>query len=326
MILANIETYSVPQMYLEELQGFLDGMEARAGGAVYLNAVGRYLTLNDLIASTCLDNAEHLINNTNCTSFSAWDTITEGGGPITGRNYDHPDDLMYTRRFILIVRQSPPGSGWPAWVSINLPGALSCETAMSSEGVTLATQEVNLIRQTSATEGFCPEFLLQRNLLESARAATVVEDVSAVLQDLYTNGGEAILMSWPSNHDSCSAVFEIDGDLTTGHGFTVRQPQAGYPYMIQTNQFYERLTPEASTRYSTIKNYFDGIIAGVNPPLTVDQAWELLGQVPAGGGQIIQIAVVFEPDAMRMHVAFAEPGTHATDCRRITLDVLQLLN
>lgn len=133
-------------------------------------------------------------------------------------------------------------------------------------------------------------------------------------------------MSWPSGQGACSAVFEVDGDLTTGHGFTVRQPETGFPYMIQTNQFYERLTPEASTRYSTIKDYLDDIIAGDNPLLTVEQAWELLDQVPAGGNQIIQIAVVFEPDAMRMHVAFGQSGIHATDCQKITLDVAQLLN
>jgi hypothetical protein len=35
---------------------------------------------------------------------------------------------------------------------------------------------------------------------------------------------------------------------------------------------------------------------------------------------------VFEPDEMLMHVAFAEPGIHATARRRVTLDVAQLLN
>lgn len=324
VVLANIDHYTVPQAYLDELKGFLDGMEARAGGRVYLTPLDRYITLNDLIATTCIDNVEHL-TNTNCTSFSGWDSITEGGSPITGRNYDQPDDIIHTGRFIFIVRKSPPGSGLPAWISINLPGSFSCETGMNSEGVTFATQEVNLIRETSETAGFCPEFLLQRRLLESARAASVVADVSAVLQNLYTNGGEANLMSWPSGQGACSAVFEVDGDLTTGHGLTVRQPETGTSYIIQTNQFYERLTPQGSTRYSTIKTYFDGIITNDNPPLTVDQAWELLGQVPAGGDQIIQVAVVFEPDAMRMHVAFGESGTHATVCRRITIDVEALL-
>jgi hypothetical protein len=114
--------------------------------------------------------------------------------------------------------------------------------------------------------------------------------------------------------------------LTTGHGFTVRQTETGSPYMIQTNQFYERLTPSASTRYSTIKDFLDDIIKEDNPPLTIDLAFQILGQVPAGGDQIIQLAVVFEPDSMRLHVAFAEPGTHATDCQRITLDVAELLN
>ena len=325
VMLPNLGNYTVPNAYLQELTGFLAGMEARAGGSVYVAAVNRTITLNDLIASVCIDNIDHLMGS-NCTSFCVWDTLTEGGSPITGRNYDHPDNEITTGRFIFIVRKPPPGSGLRAWISVNMPGSFSCETAMNSDGVTFATQEVNVILPTSATDGFCPEFILQRLLLESARKTSVVNDVSSVLQSLYTNGGEANLMSWPSEQGVCSAVFEVDGDLTTGHGFTVRQPETGEPFLIQTNQFYERIEPTASARYSTLENYFDGIIAGSNPKLTVDKAWDLLGQVPAGGVNIIQVAVVFEPDAMRMHVAFAEHGTHATDCQRITVDVDPLFN
>ncbi|UCH11147.1 MAG: hypothetical protein JSU61_04465, partial [Fidelibacterota bacterium] len=300
--------------------------EARAGGkAVYVAPLDRTLTLNDLIASTCLDNIDHLLA-THCTSFSAWGVTTTGGKTITGRNYDHPDDEINTGRYMFIVRKSPPGSGVPAWISVGLPGALNCETAMNSEGVTFATQEVNLIRSTSATDGFCPETLLQRKLLESARAASVVADVSAVLQDLYTNGGEALLMSWPSGYGDCSAVFEVDGDLTTGHGFTVRQPETELPYMIQTNQFYQRLAPEQSNRYDLIQAHLDSILAGQAPPLTIDKAWEILGQVPSSPELLIQHAVVFEPDEMLMHVGFAQTGTHATSRPRLTLDVAQLLN
>jgi len=326
VMLPNIDKYTVPTEFQQEMEGFLAGMEARAGGkAVYVAPLDRTLTLNDLIASACLDNIDHLLA-THCTSFSAWGVATTGGKTITGRNYDHPDDEINTGRYMFIVRKSPPGSGIPAWISVGLPGALNCETAMNSEGVTFATQEVNLIRSTSETDGFCPETLLQRKLLESARAASVVDDVSSVLQALYTTGGEALLMSWPSGHGSCSAVFEVDGDLNTGHGLTIRQPEDGHPYMIQTNQFYERLEPEQSNRYDLIQAHLDSIIAGLAPPLTINKAWSILSQVPSSPDLLIQHSVVFEPDSMLMHVGFAEPGTHATSCQRITIDVGDLLN
>jgi len=325
IMLPNIDKYTVPQEYLREMEGFLAGMEARAGGPVYVAGVDRTLTLNDVIASSCVDNVQ-LILDTHCTSFSAWGALTAGGVPITGRNYDQPDDFIHTGRYMFIVRKFAPGSGVSSWISIDLPGGIRCDTGMNAEGVTLATQEVNNVRECSASDGFCPENVIYRKLLESARAASVVEDVSSVLQNLYTNGGEALLMSWPSGQGACSAVFEIDGDLTTWHGLTVRQPESGCPYMIQTNQFYERLAPESSRRYSLIEDYLDGIIAGDNPLLTVDKTWDLMGQVPASQDLLINTGVVFEPDSMLMHVAFAEPGTHATSCRRITVDVDELLN
>ena len=57
VVLPTIEQYSVPPEYLQEMEGFLAGMGARAGAAVYVAAFERTLTLNDVIASTCIDNA-----------------------------------------------------------------------------------------------------------------------------------------------------------------------------------------------------------------------------------------------------------------------------
>jgi hypothetical protein len=214
----------------------------------------------------------------------------------------------------------------PAWISVTVPGELLCDPGMSSEGVTLACQEIHVTCGVSQYDGFCPEHLLYRKLLESSRAASVVADVSAVLQQLYTNGGEAVLISWPSGHGACSAVFEIDGDVTVGHGFTVRQPDAGLPYLIQTNQFYQRLEPESSARYDRIENYFQGIITEDNPPLTVDDAWEILGQAVQSGSVLAHASFVFEPDQMLMHMAFGEPGIDAPFCRHTTLNVRELLD
>lgn len=325
MVLPNIHKYTIPTEYLQEIEGMLAGMEARAGRAVYLAAVDRTLTLDDLIAGSCIDNIETVLGS-GCTSFCAWNAVSDGGTPLTGHNYDHPDNEFNTGRYIFIVRKPAAERGTLPWISVALPGALHCDTGMNSEGVTLARQQVNAPRDVSASEGFCPEDLLYRKLLESARAASVVDDASTVLQDLYTNGGEAVLMSWPSGQGACSAVFEVDGDLTTGHGFTVHQPATGSPYMVQTNQFYKRLEPEQSNRYDLIQARLDSIIAGQSPPLTIDKAWEILGQVPSSPDLLIQHAVVFEPDNMLMHVGLAEPETHATSCGRLTIDVEELLN
>ncbi|MFC1483660.1 C45 family autoproteolytic acyltransferase/hydrolase [Candidatus Neomarinimicrobiota bacterium] len=326
LVLPNIHKYTIPEEYLQEMEGLLHGIEARAGDSVYVAAIDRYLTFDDIIANFCSDNIETLLGTEGCTSFSAWDTATADGAPITAHNYEHPDNVINTGRYILIVRKPTPGTGTLPWISVALPGALHCDTGMNIEGVTLARQQVDDPRPVSATDGFCPEDLLYRKLLESARAASVIDDVSALLQELYTNGGEALLMSWPSGHGDCSAVFEVDGDLTTGHGFTVRQPKTGSPFLIQTNQFYERLQPSHSNRYALINARMTQILDGRSTPLTFEKAWELLGEVPQGGNLLIQHAVVFEPDNMLMHVGFAEPGTHATSGTRITVDVAALLD
>lgn len=62
VVLPYIDKYTVPEEYLHEMEGFLVGMEARAGGAVYVSAVDRNLTLNDVIAWACVDNPAHLLS------------------------------------------------------------------------------------------------------------------------------------------------------------------------------------------------------------------------------------------------------------------------
>ena len=43
-----------------------------------------------------------------------------------------------------------------------------------------------------------------------------------------------------------------------------------------------------------------------------------------GDDYLTEIAVVFEPEKRLMHVAIAEPGQHAHECSRVTLDLVTL--
>jgi len=322
--LPNIDKFTIPDEYMNEIRGMAQGIQARAGGAVYSSSLDRYIDLNDAIGVTIFNDVAHIPG---CTSFSAWGDLTEDGSTLTGRNNDSPDNVHYTGRKIIIIRKPNPNSSALPLISVQDPGDTHCSTAMNSEGVTLACQAIDVFDQTTETEGFCPDGFIYRKMIESAHAASVVADVSIVLQNLYMSGAEAVFMSWPNANDGpCAAVFEIDGNLNNGHGFSVRQPKVGESYLIQTNNFWLRSMPTTCWRYNHADAALSGITAGNNAPLTVDGTWDLLGEVaPTEAGYIVVHAEVFEPNRMRMHVAFGEPGTHAPECQKIMLDVAQLL-
>ena len=320
--LPNIDRFAIPDEYMDEIRGMVDGILARGGGTVYSTALGRYMTLNDAIGVTIFNDVPHIPQ---CTSFSAWGDLTMGGSTITGRNSDSPDNEHYTGRKIIIIRKPNPDTGVLPLVSVQDAGDTHCSTGMNSEGVTLACQAIDYHDAATATEGFCPDGLIFRKMLESAHASSVVEDVSAVLQDLYMASAEAVFMSWPTDGtEPCAAVFEIDGNLDNNHGFSVRQPEADESCLVQTNDFLLRWDfGEACWRYDHVRNFFKNIADGISQPLTEADAWDVLGQVPAGADQgfLIVHAEVFEPNRKLMHVAFGIPGTHAPFCSRVTLDV-----
>ena len=65
--------------------------------------------------------------------------------------------------------------------------------------------------------------------------------------------------------------------------------------------------------------------SGEQNHLTIAIAWDLLRSVPVGEPNIVNPAVVFDPNKMLMHVAFSENGQHSPFCRVVTLNVKEMI-
>ncbi len=323
-VLPNLNLFDIPDQYMEEIEGMYNGFLARGGGAVYSDILGRDVTFNDAIALNCIN---ALASRASCSSFSAWNAVTNDGTTITGYNHDTKDDERNTGRWLLIVRKPSTESGAYASICAGRAGDMNVHTVMNEPGATLSCHSINAANQHTTSEGFAPEGLIFRQLIESVDHVDPVGDISGVLNEIYATEAEALLMSWSDGGNEFHAVaLELDGDLTSSHGFTIRQPGEGEDHIIQTNHFWLRFPPAQCDRYDRVQSALDSINAGMRAPLTVESAWDLLGAIQPGELYLTQIAVIFEPSKKLMHVAFAEAGVHAHSCRRVTIDIENLFS
>ncbi|MFC2089055.1 C45 family autoproteolytic acyltransferase/hydrolase [Calditrichota bacterium] len=315
-----LDIFEYPAAYEDELQGILDGMEARAGGEVPIQAFQRVLTINDLRG------LQSDLDKIQCSSFSAWGAMTSDGGTITGRNMDYDPIAVMMESQMIIVRIPSAISEKLAWVAISWPGEIGCTTGMNEEGVTVSQQDVYRYPPT-ATDRFTPDNLVHRLIIESAHAATVVQNIENILQSHYVATGCAPMISWPYTGDSTASVVpEFDGKVSITNGYSIRQPQEGQAFQIVANHFRERIPPmQDCWRYNLIENRLLQISASAGVEhVTTNVAWDLLANTPIAE-TVSMHSVVFEPNKMLMHVAFSENGQHAPNCTKVTFDIGDLL-
>ncbi|MFC1724253.1 C45 family autoproteolytic acyltransferase/hydrolase [candidate division KSB1 bacterium] len=316
-----IERLNIEQRFLDEMQGIFDGIQARADGEIRVPSTGRSLHLRDIIAvNVGLD-----IRSMQCSSFSAWGDMTADGGTITGRNDDWPLlNYLNEVQMLVVVRVPPAGSDRLSFATINCPGSIGCPTGMNEEGVTLNRNAGNG-STNSASSGIYPRYFTYRTALENAHASTAVQDVENVLRSRQTNGTIILMITYPyMGSGSGSAVFEYDSDISRNDGVTIRQPESSLPYQIATNHYRERILPVSCGRYTTINTGLQDIMNSGSNYFTDQTAWSMLGEVAVGGGQTLD-STVFEPNKMLIHVAFRNGGTSAPGCRKVTLNVSELI-
>lgn len=315
--------------YMEELTGMLAGIEERLAGETTIPALGRRMTLADLVAINCVPDAVGF----GCSSFSAWKTLTPQGHTITGRNLDwHTIDALRENQ-IVIAHLPPKDADEAAWMSVTWPGLVVCLTGMNEHGVTVAMHDVH-VDSPKVPANITPRGYALREAIETARAESCRADVHAVLKRCRALVGNNVHVTNPYDGEfSPSRVFEYDGFLRDQNGVTVRNPRSCIPrtdrrlvrYQVTTNHYRCRSTADECTRYQTLDEKLRSLATAPSAQLDVNMAWELLKSVAVAGRITTYQSVVFEPNARRMHVSFSTKSEAAPNGRRVTLDVAGLL-
>jgi hypothetical protein len=302
--------------YERELGAMCAGIVARLGrDGVRSEKLGRELGIADLMAANALADWHGVF----CSSFSAWDGLTQNGQTITARNLDFPSTPpMASSQLVLVYRADERRAGW---VGVSWPGLIGVYTAMNAHGVTMLMHDAAGL-PASETDGFTPRSLILREALESARPGSYLDDVERVFAARRVMVGNNIHVSGPRgrtdpaalspNGPPPAAVFEFDANRR-GDGVTRRVPNADDAdgqVLCCTNHMCDRVDrapPRRSSSWDRFNTLNDAITRMRAERRTLD---------PAGALQVIGLVrrrdtlhtVVLQPDCRSVRVII--PAIH----------------
>ncbi|MFQ5430375.1 MAG: C45 family autoproteolytic acyltransferase/hydrolase [Phycisphaerae bacterium] len=320
--------------YEAELRGILAGVEARLGKRTIVPALQRKLRYEDLVTINCIPD----FGKIGCSSFAAWGTLTRKGHTIAGRNLDWRRGKGLAKRQIAIAHIHPPNSGAVDWLSITWPGFIGCLTGMNAEGVTVSMHDAEG-GPPAMQQGFIPRAFTLRDAIEAAHAKTAKDDVAAVLRARPCAVGNIIPVAVPHRALRPAAwVFEYDGRLDKDGGVTVRSAKAepgdgadalqSADCLACTNDYRLRAEVVPSRRYEKIA-YRLNVLAKNERVLNVKGAWQILRSIAKPRKEDARLttyhSVVFEPNLLRLQVAFSKRGRGAPASRPVELDIAKLL-
>ena len=308
--------FAFPKEFQQQAEAFIDGLrQALPADERRIQALGREVQVSDLLALHAFPDlaVSGRVPLGGCSSFSAWGARTEDGRTIAGRNLDY---FTFPGRIpVVVIAQEPAEKGLQKTIEVSVPGILGASTALNEQGVFLSlNDEAGL--PPSRNGGWIPRVVPLRRAIETAGAATAVEDVARALRDAPLAAGGIVHVSFPSAAKSASgpAVIEWDGN-EEGGGVTVRR---GSEQAIHcTNHYLERRNRDASgsskERFDALKRGFE-TSASAGEKIDLARAKKLLDAAAVRGRVSTYLSVIARPDERRLWVAVApRPGASATD-------------
>ena len=312
--------------HLGELHGILQGMKMKTGEAPQIPALGRAITFEDLLALNCIPDVAPVA----CSTMMAWGKMTADRQTLGGRNLDwHAIKGMADHQLVIVQVPTTEPRRMP-WVSVTVPGFIGCLTGMNKHGVVIAMHDV-LTGKPAIDSGYCPRGIALRDAIESANRYTEIRNVFAVLIGRPSAVGNLVPVFFPVRPRSIGTpgvIFEYDG-----HSAYADRVQLGiikdHDFGIGTNHYRVR-SKEAPSCERFDKLFADlSRMEAAGEMLTVEKTWVLLEAVaqPRDDSTKFQTyhSVVFEPAAMKMHVALAKGDRPATQAAKVTIDAAALL-
>ncbi len=320
-VLPKLARMKVDPRHEAEMRGILEGLEAKLGRSPQIPFLGRALRYDDIVAVNCTSD----FIRSGCSSFAAWGDMTADGHTIAGRNMDWPVVPALLDTLIVMVNTPSEDGDDLGWVSVTWPTYVGCLTGMNAEGVSVATHDAGG-RPPSGSRGFTPYSWTFRRALESAHPTSAVDDIAQVIRRHTSIVGNNMMMTRPFTGSGTGAlVLEFDADQAESGGLTIRRPEEGNTFVVCTNHFRQRSKPTPCRRYAGLTSTLGKIAkSGGSRSVTLDRGWKMLRGVSMDG-ILTYHSVIFEPNKRLMHVAFTQKGEHAPKCKKVTLDVTELL-
>jgi isopenicillin-N N-acyltransferase like protein len=237
-----------------------------------------------------------------CSGLVVMPIRSASGEILFGRNLDFPNVSSMGRLGLVSVYRP---AGKHALVAVGFPGLVGVISGMNEKGLCLATFDSYAAKDKSVMFNplGVPFALLNRQVLEEC--ATVEE-----ARKLLASSKRTTMMSLMICDRKEAAVFEL-----TPKTVAIRKPET--EVLICTNHF---LTPELSVkrdcwRYAKLEEYRRN-----HAKLAREQLAEALHAV--NQGDLTLQTMIFEPQAMRMHVSLGSPPSSAHPLQELDLTKL----
>lgn len=267
-----------PDDVQQELAGLFAGLQQR-GVDLDMPELGRRFDFTDL----CIANALDVFGLMGCSGFTAWGEQVDGGGVLTGRNFDWPlSGAHLVDGTILLVEHLPDGH---AVASVTWPGYVATVTGVSSAGVTAFLHTGSGRISYTPEPSSWPTAVAARAILERVRPSLGKEAFPLALELLSNTSPPAgyltrvILPAAPAG-DVPVGLFETDTRRC------VRAKLDG-PSIV-TNHFQGRddgreAAKDSLDRHATLRGCLGDCLQHGDQKLDVAEAWTLLQRVERGG-------------------------------------------
>lgn len=220
-----------------------------------------------------------------CSTLYISPECSRSGEPLLGRNLDFPT-LGYLQNYTLVTVYHPEGKH--AWASVGFPGAVGCLSGMNEKGLTVSVLEV--YSTADGADKFdvkgTPYALCYRRILEEC--ATVAEAKKLLEQMKRTTITNLAICDKKD-----AAIFEI-----TNRSLQVRQPEHG---MLPCTNHFRSPGLKTSTLCRRYKCLMQSKQQG---QFGLQDVAEKLHEV--NQGSLTLQTMVFEPAALKLHLAFGK--------------------
>jgi hypothetical protein len=268
-----------PEDVRAEIEALFAGVRA-SGADRKVPELDREWDLDDLLVGNALD----VFGLMGCSGFTAWGGQVDGGGVLTGRNFDWPYTGAHMLDQTLLLVQHLPGGA--AVASVAWPGYVGVVTGVNRDGIA-AFLHVGSGRVTFTPEpGSWPTAVAAREILAHGRAELGAKVFELALDRLGWTSAPAgyltrIVLPAAPPGDSPLGLFEADARK-------VLRADVDGPAVV-TNHFLGRkdgreASKDSLDRHRRVCAGLDDCLTNGDRRVSVGEAWTMLESVQRGGG------------------------------------------
>jgi hypothetical protein len=327
------KSFRFPESYEKELCGIYNGIKIKYPNIAdrMLSSLNREIIVEDLRALNCF--VDIFLSRNNCSSFSAWGSLTDTGDVICGRNLD--ERYIPGKPPFMVIARGPSEPGRLSSMDIIGPGLICSSTPMNASGVVLMVHD-SIGFPVKPSDEWVPRALVVREAVENLEANFSMEKIQQLFGNRNVREGCNTHVAFPlsirSTNSQLPFVIEWDGSKEYD-GVSIRL--SGYDnifnVLICTNHFIERkqvdpgMSKGSMIRYHRIANTIQ-TIKKTKQKINIENAMKIMDSVSENGSIVTYLSAIIVPNERKMIIALSPGnGISATKSEWIEIELSRIL-